>query len=128
MTDLIIAIIGLIYLICFFVMAANISAIKSILRQPKTKIEPDYWFKEFSKHYHWHNQDAALRALQEGIWLQLNKEGLSTQGRIGLYENLKEKYEPVIIELKGQFLKFPFSNEKEATVQTYDPTQFTRYV
>jgi hypothetical protein len=105
--EVIVALIALISLICFFVMASNISGIKALLENPKETTKSKYWFAEFDKHYHWHNSDAALRALQEAIWLKLTNEGLTKPERKKTYNNLKEQYEPTIIELKGEFLKYP---------------------
>jgi hypothetical protein len=118
--DLIAAIIGLICLICFFVMAYNISAIKTLLRQPKETSKSAYWFAQFKKHYHWHDSDAALTALKEAIWLKLTNEGLTETERKKTYETLKEKYEPVIKELKGEFLDYPFNSEINTSYPTYN--------
>ena len=113
--EVIVFLIALISLICFFVMASNIGSIKALLKTPKEITKSKYWFAEFKKHYHWHNSDAALRALQEAIWLKLTNEGLIEPERKKTYESLKEKYEPIVTELKGTFLKYPFSEDKTIT-------------
>jgi hypothetical protein len=91
-------VVGLVLLISYFLLAKNVSQIRQAVTVDDQTFE--HWIKIYKKHIAWHRKSEALNALQEAIWAEYRKEWFGEKS----YDALKEKWEPLINELGGEFM------------------------
>lgn len=103
------AIIGLIYLISFFIMASNVAAIKKLL----SSTAPDKEFQALRKNYYKYmtlgDKRKAYESLLDIVFYQLTDPRLDKPQRNKMYAELKEKYQKFYDLVEQPFPENPFN-------------------
>ena len=71
------AVIQLIALIVFFVMASNVARLAKGRKHTEA-----YWLDEFDKHAHFGNKEQAIQAAREGIWIRYKGQVLAAHSTV----------------------------------------------